>query len=94
MVVEEGLSTVVFEPINTKQSKSTWDPMNCSSSSSGVKRSKQCSSSSSYSTGSSSSESSSDSGNSSKKQQKEAPASDPWGSILKNREHFIDMHLC
>jgi len=34
------------------------------------------------------------SSSSSKKLQQEAPAPDPWGPVFKNRQHFVDMHLC
>jgi len=81
MVIEEGFSTVAIGNNNSKQDlKSTWDAMNSSTSSSGMKRSKQSSSNSSSS--------------SSKKLQQEAPTADPWGPVFKNRQHFVDMHLC
>jgi len=78
MVVEHEVATYAVDSINCKAS---WDAVYSSSSSSGVKRTKQGNNNSSNS-------------NSSKKLQQEAPTPDPWGPVLKNRQHFVDMHLC
>merc|ERR1739842_166714 len=96
MVIEHGISAVVaVDNSNCKQMmKSTWDvmhsfPSSSSSSSCGMKRSKPSSDSSSSSSSSNISSSSS-----SKKLHQEAPVTDPWGPVFKNRQHFVDMHLC
>jgi len=79
MVVEHEVAAYAVNNINFREAKSTWDAVHSSSpTSSGVKRTKQSSSVSS----------------SSKKLQQEAPAPDPWGPVLKNRQHFVDMHFC
>jgi len=78
MVIEHEVAAFVVDNINCRQHKSTWDAMHSSTASSGLKRTKQGNGSS----------------NSSKKLQQEAPVPDPWGPVLKNRQHFVDMHLC
>jgi len=78
MVVEEGFSTVAIGHNNSKQDLKSTWDAMNSSSSSSGMKRSKQSSSSS----------------SSKKLQQEVPAADPWGPVLKNRQHFVDMHLC